>query len=234
MTNQIIEVEDVSFSYEKIRILKNVSFNVNKGDFICITGCNGVGKTTLLNIILGLNKGYTGVVKLFGENIKYVTDFSKLGYMPQNVLKLTHGFPASVREVILMNMPYKKFGFSKDYRKKTSQKISKALDMVSMGGLQKRLISDLSAGQQQRVMLARVLVNKPELLILDEPTTGVDSGTCRNFYKLLSQLNRLEDITVLMVTHDLEKVVTYTNRFICLDPECTCTENEMLNGGIHK
>lgn len=215
----VIEVKHVSFKYEETSVLKNVSFAIEDGDFVCLSGSNGVGKSTMLNIILGLLKPDKGTVSIYNENVATMKNFRKIGYVPQNANSKFKGFPATVSEILLTNL-YQNIGFMK-FSDKTQQKqrIQHILSMVSMQGYENRLISNLSAGQVQRVMLARALINSPMLLILDEPTTGVDPKASRSFYELLKRLNDENKITILMVSHDIERVYSYSKKVLRLNDD---------------
>lgn len=214
--NNVIEVNNISFKYEETDVIQNVSFYVKSGEFVCLGGSNGVGKSTMLNIILGLLKPDKGYVCLFGENVNNIKNFRKIGYVPQNANYKIKGFPATVTEVLLTNVNQNNsfFTFSS---KSNKRRIEHILSTVAMQGYENRLISTLSAGQLQRIMLARALINNPILLILDEPTTGVDPKASKSFYKLLRRLNDENNITILMVTHDIERVYPFSKRIISLD-----------------
>lgn len=201
-TQNIIECTDVSFSYGDTEILHDVYLAVHRGDYLGIVGPNGGGKTTLLKIMLGLLSPNHGTVKLFGEDIRTFKDWWKIGYVPQKATSFDANFPATVFEVVLMGT-YGKRGLFKRTRQEDIQAAHDALEKVEMLDAADRLIGDLSGGQQQRVFIARALVNKPEVIFLDEPTTGVDEKNQKEFYELLRTLNKKYDVTLAFISHDL-------------------------------
>lgn len=213
--NKIIEVNNVSFKYDNVSILENINFTIDNGDFVCLSGSNGVGKSTMLNIILGILKPDKGCVKIFNEDVRTMKNFRKIGYVPQNANSKFKGFPANVSEVMLTNL-LQNIGFMKFSNKSQQRRVKHILSTVGMQGYENRLISNLSAGQVQRIMLARALINNPILLILDEPTTGVDPSASKSFYELLSRLNNENRITILMVSHDIERVYPYSKKILRL------------------
>lgn len=202
----LIQVKDLSFSYPtKKDTLKNVSFNVKKGTFTCIVGENGSGKSTLLKCILGLNNGYTG------EIIKT----NRVGYLPQKSA-IQSNFPASIEEVVLSGTIGNnlKSIFYKKEDKENSKKIMKELDIYD---IRKTCFADLSGGQQQRVLIARALCATDEIIILDEPTNGLDPTISIQIYELLDMLKKNDNITILMVSHDVERAISYSDTVIELE-----------------
>ena len=212
----IIEAKDICFGYTGEQILYHVGFAVNKGDFLSIIGSNGSGKSTLLRLILGELSPVQGSIRLFGEDVAHFKGWPKIGFVPQNGFRGNVGFPATAEEIVLLNL-YSEIGMFRLPNKAQHEKAMHALRQVNMDAYAKRLFGELSGGQQQRVMLARVLVNEPELLLLDEPTTGIDAQTVETLYTLLSQYNREQRVTVVMVTHDMGRASTYVSRVLCLE-----------------
>ena len=215
----IIEVANVSFGYTNETVLHNVSLNVHKGDYLSMVGPNGGGKSTLLRIMVGLLKPSKGTIKLFGEDITKFKDWSRIGYVSQQVTHIDRNFPMTVEKVVMMGR-YPKLGFLGFPTRKDRALVRDALSQVEMLAFRKRLIGDLSGGQQQRVFLARALAGQPELIVLDEPTTGIDLKTQKQFYALLRKLNRELNLTLLLATHELDVVaheateIAYINREI--------------------
>ncbi len=197
----IIECIDVSFSYGSENVIQDVYLAVHRGDYLGIVGPNGGGKTTLLKIMLGLLTPQSGSVKLFGIDIKTFKDWHKIGYVPQKATSFDINFPATVFEVVLMGT-YGKRGIGRPTTKQDKQAALEALKKVEMTDYANRLIGDLSGGQQQRVFIARALVSNPEVIFLDEPTTGVDEAAQKEFYALLRTLNRAYDVTLVFISHD--------------------------------
>jgi zinc transport system ATP-binding protein len=212
----IIEVAGVSFAYGDNPVLENISLKIHKGDYLGVVGPNGAGKTTLLKIMLGLLAPASGTIKLFGEDIKRFKDWSKIGYVPQKAVNFDVNFPASVEEIVLMGRYGKRglFNFVKDGDREA---VAAALKTVRMWDYRNRLIGDLSGGQQQRVFIARALAARPEVIFLDEPTSGVDAQNREEFYALLRKLNREENLTLVLVSHDLDIVVREAMHIACID-----------------
>ena len=161
---KIVEIDHLNVKYPDVKALDDVSFSVNKGDFLGIIGPNGAGKSTLFASMLGLNTKYEGTIKFFGKDIRKSKDYLKeIGYVPQKPI-FEKNFPATVNDVVRMGL-----------RKESDvSKIDEILQQLWIHELSNRLIGELSGGQQQRVFIAKALVNKPKLLILDEPVAGID------------------------------------------------------------
>lgn len=218
----IIEVEDVSFAYSgKENVLQNITLAIHQGDYIGLVGPNGAGKTTLLKIMLNLLSAQSGKVKLFGTDIRNFNDWRLIGYVPQKAVKFEAGFPASVYEVVMMGR-----GADKKVFRMTSEAdreaVKDALQKVAMWEQKDQLIGELSGGQQQRIFIARALVNYPEVIFMDEPTTGVDRKTQDNFYALLQKLNKELGITLVLVSHDIERLTQEVMHIACVDKTLTC------------
>jgi zinc transport system ATP-binding protein len=215
-THTIIELETVCFSYKNEEVIKDVSLEIHKGDYVGIVGPNGGGKTTLLKLMLGLLKPNDGKVSLFGKDITTFKDWSKIGYVPQKTIVETN-FPVTVEEVVAMGR-YGKIGLFHFPSAKDKAKVHQSLKQVDMLDYKDRQISDLSGGQQQRVFIARALATEPEVIFLDEPTVGVDVKTQKQFYQLLRKLNKDLELTLVLVSHELDVVaheateLVYINR----------------------
>jgi zinc transport system ATP-binding protein len=214
--NQIIEVSKLSFSYDHHTILKQVSFSISEGDFVGIIGSNGAGKSTLLKLVLGELTPEAGELKLLGAFVQDFKKWSQIGYVSQKGISTGDSFPATCEEVVQAHL-FSEIGLFHFPRKKHRQQTLEALKLVNMEDYAKQLIGHLSGGQQQRVMIARALVSRPKIILLDEPTTGIDSEAVNALYYLLRRLNHEEGITVVMVTHDVARVSQYVSRVLCLD-----------------
>lgn len=203
-SHTIIELNKVCFSFTSEEVIKDVSLEIHKGDYVGIVGPNGGGKTTLLKLMLGLLQPKNGTVKLFGTDIKDFKDWSKIGYVPQKTY-VEMNFPVTVEEMVAMGR-YGKRGLFHFSTKEDKEKTLQALKQVDMVDYKDRQINDLSGGQQQRVFIARALASEPEVIFLDEPTVGVDVKTQKQFYSLLRRLNKELDLTLVLVTHELDVV----------------------------
>ncbi len=201
----IIEIKNVSFGYTDEPVLKNISLNIHQGDYLGIIGPNGGGKTTLLKIILGLLQPQSGTIKIFGQDSNNFKDRFKFGYVPQKAINFDTKFPATVEEVVAMGR-YAKRGLLRRLTPEDKRQVRKALQEVDMLEHKNRLIGDLSGGQQQRVFIARALASQPEIIFLDEPTAGVDNKTQEQFYALLKKLNETLNLTLILVSHDIDVI----------------------------
>ncbi|RCX18885.1 zinc transport system ATP-binding protein [Anaerobacterium chartisolvens] len=213
--DKLIEVRNLNFGYSDKLILRDISLYVNRGDFLGIIGANGSGKSTLLKLMLRTLTPISGHISLLGQNIKDFKRWSKIGYISQKATSFNGSFPATVEEVVQANL-FSDIGLFKYPKKIHKEMVYHALERVEMHNYAKRLMGNLSGGQQQRVFLARVLVNSPELIFLDEPTSGIDARSEEAVYCLLARLNHELGLTVVMVTHDLGAIMAHSNRLICL------------------
>jgi len=209
----VIEVEGVSFAYEEELILEEVSLRLFAGDFCALIGPNGSGKSTLLKIMVGLLSPRRGRVKLFGRELPEFREWWRIGYVPQKVTALVDRvLPLTVFETVALGLVGKPLSSGSERR----ELVLSALERVGLSGYEGRLLRELSGGQQQRVFLARALAGRPEVLLLDEPTTGVDFAAQERFYELLGSLNR-EGLTILIVTHDIAVVDRHVRQVACLN-----------------
>jgi zinc transport system ATP-binding protein len=212
----IIEIKHLSYRYEKESVLEDITITVPDGSFLAIVGPNGSGKSTLLKLVLGLLKLQRGDIFLFGQEISKFKDWQKIGYVSQKANSFNTGFPATVFEVVSSGLT-KKLGLFTFFKKEHKDKVMEALEAVGMAEFRQRNIGELSGGQQQRVFIARALVSEPNLLILDEPTVGVDAENVQSFYEMLSDLNISRGITLLLVTHDIGTISDKVTHVACLN-----------------
>ena len=215
-TKNIVEVQDVSFLYGEDEVLSDINLSIHKGDYLAIVGGNGSGKTTLLKVILGLLKPSSGTVRLFGKDIEDFCDWSKIGYVPQKATAFDRNFPATVEEVVLMGR-YSIRGLFHHITEEDRRYAQKALEQVGMWDCRMRIVGDLSVGQQQRVFIARALAGNPEIIFLDEPTVGVEKKVKDEFYALLRKVNEELDLTVVLITHDIESMAHESMHIACID-----------------
>jgi len=215
-TNPVIELDNICFSYTKEEVIKDVSLQIHKGDYVGIIGPNGGGKSTLLKLMLGILKPSDGTIRLFSAPQENFKDWSKVGYVPQKT-NIENNFPIKVEEAVSMGR-FGKRGLFHFLNAKDKEKTRLALKQVDMLEFKDRQISDLSGGQQQRVFIARALASEPEIIFLDEPTVGVDIKTQKQFYALLRKLNKEMNLTLILVSHELDVVaheateIAYINR----------------------
>ncbi len=212
MPPTIISTQNLTYSYNSTRAISDISFGLEKGDYLGIVGPNGSGKSTLVKNILGILPPLSGSIYLFGQPQNEFRQWEKIGYLPQKLSALNAHFPGSVSEITAMGL-----------KKRKAPEIKNALDMMGIAHLSSRLIGELSYGEQQRVMLARALVSQPDLLIFDEPTTALDPETRDIFYSLTEKLNKTNKTTIILVTHDIGIIGQYARRLLYMDKKVLFT-----------
>ena len=218
MKYKVLEVTDLSFSYPDKSILHRLSFDVDAGDFMCIVGTNGTGKSTLLKLILNQLSPLEGEIKLLGTNSEKYKDFASIAYVSQKATNINRDFPATVEEVVSLGL-YSKKGLFKRNTKEDKKLIDSALERVGMLDYKHRQIGYLSGGQQQRVFIAKALISNPRIIFLDEPTTGIDIRAVDSICCLLGDLNKNSGITIVMVTHDISSIIYHSNKILVLSED---------------
>ena len=209
----IFECKDVTLGYENKVVAKNLNFKIDQGDYLCVVGENGTGKSTLIKTLLGLIKPLNGevIANVQGKNHKGV------GYLPQQT-QAQKDFPASVWEVVLSGV------LNNDHRcpfynNKDKAEAEKNMEKLNILDLKKRCYRELSGGQQQRVLLARALCATDSVLILDEPVTGLDPAASMELYETIKDLNKKENVTIIMVSHDIKNALNYATHILHLEQE---------------
>jgi len=210
-----VELDGVGVSYGEVLVLDGINLTVEPGDFLGIIGPNGSGKTTLLRVMLGLLQPQEGSVRLFGQPPAAFREWRRLGYVPQRAA-LDPSLPVTVGEVVATGL-VASLGVFQRIGGKERARVSEALGRVGMEAHARTRIGALSTGQQQRVLIARALVSDPELIILDEPTGGVDPEAQTSFYALLQHLNREREVTLILVSHDIGVVAKEVTKLACLN-----------------
>lgn len=208
-----IEVKNLSFYYDEEPVLSEVSYHIDNGEFVILTGENGAAKSTLIRTTLGLLQPEKGTVYISPKNI--AGEKLSIGYIPQQISSFNEGFPSTVYELASSGR-YPKGRWFKPLTSADKEHIRKALESVDMWDLRHKRIGELSGGQKQRISLARVFATDPDLFVLDEPTTGMDEDSRGNFYRLLRHSAHQHDKGILMITHDHEDVQNYVDRQIRL------------------
>jgi len=212
----LIKATGITFCYDGTPVLLDVDLTIREGDFLAIIGPNGSGKTTLVKVLLGLLRPSSGRVEIMGRPVAEFADRRTIGYVPQKAAHFDPLFPASVEEVVGMALLSNRqvLGPGRD---RVADRVVRALRLVGMEDFRGAQIGRLSGGQQQRVFIARALVTRPRLLVLDEPTTGVDAETQARFYDMLDHLNKDEGITIVLITHDIGIVNRHVTQVACLN-----------------
>ncbi len=209
----IVLCENLSISFDKTPVLKNLSFEINEGDYLCIVGENGSGKSTLIKCLLGLETPDMGHI------ITEKSLFNHIGYLPQQTT-IQRDFPATVLEVVLsgfLNSLNCRLFYSKNEKKKAKE----MMELFGIENIKNRSYRTLSGGQQQRVLLARAMCSTTRLLLLDEPVTGLDPLVTVDFYRIMRKLNKEHGITVIMVSHSLDSALSEANKILHLGEDCS-------------
>lgn len=208
-----IDVENLTFYYDKEPVLENISYHIDSGEFVTLTGENGAAKSTLIKTTLGVLKPKHGKVTIsaknsFGEKLR-------IAYLPQQVASFNAGFPSSVEEFVTSGR-YPRRGWFKKLNAHDTEHVKSALESVGMWKYRNHRLGELSGGQKQRIAIARMFASDPDLFVLDEPTTGMDDVSSADFYQLMHHAAHKHGKSVLMVTHDPEEVKAFADRNIHL------------------
>lgn len=206
MKEKLLEIKNLKFKYNDDLVLDDINFDVYKGDYIALIGSNGAGKSTLVKLILNQLKPLEGTVSFYTEK-----GIENVGYVPQLSVPSSLEFPITVSELLSLALYPSIKGFKK-IKEFHKEKITNALGLVGMSKYKDRLYTELSGGQRQRILIAKTLVATPEFLILDEPMTGVDKESKESLFHLLSHINQEHNITILMITHNLEEIENNVNK----------------------
>lgn len=203
--NKVLEVENLSFAYNKNLILEDINFSINKGNFVALIGDNGQGKTTLMNLLVGKLKANSGTINFSpGE---------KLSYVPQLSASTSNNFPITVKEILSLNLSRRRIFPNK----KEEDLIDSTLDLIGLRDKKNFVFQDLSGGQKQKVMLGKALISKPSFLLLDEPLIGLDEKSKKSFLKLLIDQSKIHSMTIIMVSHNIEDIKEDINRIFKID-----------------
>ena len=214
----LIEIKNLSFSYPSRKdTLKNINIKIKQGTFNVIVGQNGSGKSTFIKCILGLNTGYTG--EIIKEN--------HIGYLPQKS-EIQSNFPATIEEVVLSGTIVNNIR-SIFYKKEDKENAKQVMQKLEIYDIRKKCFADLSGGQQQRVLIARALCATQKIIILDEPTNGLDPSIAKQIYELLDKLKKEDDLTIVMVSHDIDRALDYADNVIEIENGEAIFEGEPKN-----
>lgn len=216
MSKSVISTRAISCSYREGKVLEDISFEVEQGDYVGVVGPNGSGKSTLIKALLGLVPVHSGEAFIFGDRLSSFRDWHRVGYLPQSLNLVNPVFPATVHETVGLGLLSLK-KFPKVLTKSDRVCVSEIIDKLGISDIESKLICELSGGQLQRVLLARAIVNKPELLFLDEPTAALDPETRGRFYAMIGDINRTSGVTVILVTHDSGAIGEHASKMLYLD-----------------
>lgn len=207
-----ITCDEVSLAYEGRIIVKDLSFSVERGDYICIVGENGSGKTTLLRTLVGLKRPFSGRVS-YGDGLSR----RNVGYVPQTVLS-GKDFPATVYEVVTSGL-LNRMGLRPFFTKEEKKTAEYAMERLGIADIKNRCFRELSGGQRQRVQLARAICAADKLLMLDEPASGLDPVITSQLYGIIKELNETDGMAVVMVSHDIPSAVRYASKLLHLEKD---------------
>lgn len=210
-TKPVITVTNVSYSVDGALILEDINLQINEGCYLGIVGPNGAGKTTLLRLILGIIKPDKGEILIYGHKPEEYLKSEPIGYLPQRISQIIYEFPVTVEELV-------RSGFKKNEK----DSLQWALDVFKISSLRKKTLRELSGGERQKAFLARAIVSKPRILLLDEPTTGIDLTSRDELLQILEGLNRDFGITIVVVTHDIGTFAHEARCLLCLNKRVVC------------
>lgn len=216
---------NLAIGYDGKAIVQNMNFSVNTGEYLCVIGENGAGKSTFMKTLLGLQPPIQGEI-LFGDNLKQ----NEIGYLPQQT-EVQKDFPASVREIVLSGCQ-NQLGLRPFYNRKEKSYAEAILNKLQITDWAEQCYRELSGGQKQRVLLARALCATKKMLLLDEPVAGLDPKAAKEMYYLIQKINREENITVIMISHDIQIAVNYASHVMKIGPNIFYgTSEEYRRGG---
>ena len=208
-----ITCKNLTLGYENRAIQENLNFSINAGDYLCIVGENGSGKSTLMKTLLHLQPPISGTIEL-GDGLRK----NEIGYLPQQTL-VQRDFPASVKEIVLSGCQGR-CGWRPFYNKEDKEIARRAMEKMMIQDLQDRCYRELSGGQQQRVLLARALCAAKKILLLDEPVSGLDPKVTAEMYQLIEDLNKKDEMTIIMISHDIEAAVRFATHILQIGEHC--------------
>lgn len=217
-----ININELTFGYTSEKIIDNLSMSIEQGEVVSISGENGSGKSTLLKLILGELTPQAGSIKLLGKDLSNLKSLKEIGYVPQMQITNQIAFPITVMELVVLGL-YSDFGVIKIPRKKHKLRAKELLIEMGLEDYLNTPVNELSGGLRQRAMIARAMINKPKILVLDEPTSGVDAQSKENFLKLIKDMNLKRLLTTIIVSHEIELI----KQNLSLD-----RSYRMINGGV--
>jgi zinc transport system ATP-binding protein len=211
-----LEIRNLYVERSNDLVIENANFTINKGDYVGIVGPNGGGKTTLILAILGILPKQRGTIRLLGEEIDSFSDWNKVAYVSQDATNFDPSFPLTVKELVSLGR-LSRSNIGRRLKKEDWEAVENALNSMDISEIANKRIGQLSGGQKQRVFVAKALVRDPEMILLDEPVTGVDATTQEKFYQRLCDLNTNSGLTVLIATHDLTAVFCKMSKVMCVN-----------------
>lgn len=229
-----VEIDCLAASFPGVKVFENVSLQIEKGEFVAIVGPNGSGKSTLLKLLCKIIEGKQGIIKIFGQDIKKFKDWQRVSYIAQAPAQQNRNFPILVKEVVAMGLLPGKKTFSSWFGSTDKNKVLAGLSIVNMQGYEDRFFGSLSGGQKQKILLARALVADSDLLLLDEPTSGIDADAKQEIYAMLKDINEQRKNTIIMVSHDMELAARVADKVLCLEMGGVCYWGEAEQMMLHR
>jgi zinc transport system ATP-binding protein len=220
----ILEIRNLNVVRGNELVIQDGNLKITRGDYVGVVGPNGGGKTTLLQTIFNFIPKESGEILLFGKPIEQFNEWSRVAYTPQNAIHFDEQFPLTVRELVSLGR-VRRSNIFRRLNKEDWKKVDDAMDAMNISHLSDRRVGQLSGGQKQRAFVAKSLALDPELLILDEPTTGLDAGSQESFYKTLSNVQSKQNTTILVVSHDLSAVFCRMTKIVCVNRHIYETDN---------
>lgn len=214
--DNIIKVENLGFDYGEGWVFHKLDLAIPKGDFVAVIGANGAGKSTLMKMLANVIPPTVGEIYYYGQPIEKFTEWQKIGYVAQNPARMQRSFPISVEEVVSLGLLDGSIGLP-FFSSEQKARVKELLSQFQLESFRHRKIGELSGGQQQRVFLARAMVKRPEILLLDEPATGIDTGSKEALYAMLKRINSEQDVTIIMISHDLELAAEAAKSALCIN-----------------
>lgn len=212
----IIKVENLGFDYGEGWVFHKLDLEIPKGDFVAVIGANGAGKSTLMKMLANVIPPTAGEIYYYGQPIEKFTEWHKIGYVAQNPVRMQRNFPISVEEVVSLGLLDGSIGLP-FFSSEQKARVKELLAQFQLENLRHRKIGELSGGQKQRVFLARAMVKKPEILLLDEPATGIDTSSKEALYAMLKRINSEQGVTIIMISHDLELAAEAAKSALCIN-----------------
>jgi zinc transport system ATP-binding protein len=214
-SDHVLETKGLTFAYNHWPVIEDITFWLARGDYLWVIGPNGSGKTTLAKVILGVLRPTSGTISLFGRDLREFDQWNRIAYVPQKISFFDPYFPASVTEVCEMGLLSEK-GQPKRFTRADRKRVDEALGRVGISAIRNRRIGELSGGQLQRVLLAKALIARPELLFLDEPTAAVEPTVRQDFFAIVDDLNRA-GTTIFLINHDIAGMDIRNNKILYLN-----------------
>lgn len=202
---EYIKIENIDFGYTDDLVIKNLNLSIEEGELVILIGSNGSGKSTLIKLILGELKPLKGQIKILGKDIQKKSKITEIGYVPQMNVMEKVAFPVTCLEFVVLGL-YDDFGLIKIPKQRHFKKAKEVLEEMGLSEYINVPFNELSGGLQQRVLISRAMINKPKILLMDEPTSGVDQKSKESFLTLINEINKTQKIPLLFVTHEIELV----------------------------